>query len=78
MKVTNVGAATMHGAITMELNEESESSPLKKRLTHLAKIISTIGYIGAFLVFFSYLFSSIVIANNFNLNLIIVYINKRI
>lgn len=71
MKVTNVGAATMHGAITMELNEESESSPLKKRLTHLAKIISTIGYIGAFLVFFSYLFSVIVIANKFNPSLML-------
>lgn len=75
MKVTLVGENTMHGAITMELSDVSENSPLKTRLTHLAKIISTIGYIGAFLVFFSYLFSVIVIANKFNLNLIVKFVS---
>ncbi len=76
MKVTLVGENTMHGAITMELSDVSENSPLKTRLTHLAKIISTIGYIGAFLVFFSYLFSVIVIANKFNLNLIVKFVSN--
>ena len=76
MKVTLVGENTMHGAITMELSDVSENSPLKTRLTHLARIISTIGYIGAFLVFFSYLFSVIVIANKFNLNLIIKFVSN--
>lgn len=76
MKVTLVGENTMHGAITMELSDVSENSPLKTRLTHLARIISTIGYIGAFLVFFSYLFSVIVIANKFNLSLIINYVSN--
>ena len=76
MKVTLVGENTMHGAITMELSDVSENSPLKTRLTHLARIISTIGYIGAFLVFFSYLFSVIVIANKFNLSLIIKFVSN--
>ena len=76
MKVTLVGVNTMHGAITVELSDVSENSPLKTRLTHLAKIISTIGYIGAFLVFFSYLFSVIVIANKFNLGLIVKFVSN--
>jgi len=40
------------------------------RLRDLAKVISKIGYIGAFFVFISYLFSVIVISNNYNLDLI--------
>ena len=76
MKVTLVGENTMHGAITMELSDVSENSPLKTRLTHLARIISTIGYIGAYLVFFSYLFSVIFIANKFNLSLIIKFVSN--
>lgn len=71
MKVTSVGTKTMYGSIINELSLNDGNSPLKERLSHLAKIISTIGYIGALLVFISYLFSVIVISNNFNINLII-------
>lgn len=71
MKVTSVGTKTMYGSIINELSLDDGNSPLKDRLSHLAKIISTIGYIGALLVFISYLFSVIVISNNFNINLII-------
>lgn len=71
VKVSSVGVNTLFGKIAKEVQEKSSDSPLRIRLKHLASIISKIGYVGAFLVFFSYLFSSIVIANNFNLNLII-------
>ena len=71
VKVCSVGVNTLFGKIAKEVQEKSSDSPLRIRLKHLASIISKIGYVGAFLVFFSYLFSSIVIANNFNLNLII-------
>lgn len=71
VKVCTVGVNTLFGKIAKEVQEKSSDSPLRIRLKHLASIISKIGYVGAFLVFFSYLFSSIVIANNFNLNLII-------
>ena len=71
VKVCSVGVNTLFGKIAKEVQEKSSESPLRIRLKHLASIISKIGYVGAFLVFFSYLFSSIVIANNFNLNLII-------
>ena len=67
MKVTEVGEDTLFGKITHELKESQPPSPLKVRLSALAKVISRIGYVGAFLVSFSYLFSVIVINNNFNI-----------
>ena len=70
MKVKLVGANTVYGKIALELQEDTGESPLKYKLRHLAKIISNIGYLGAFLVFFSYLFSNVVIQNNFNMSLI--------
>lgn len=70
MQVTSVGLNTMYGNIALELLDKGGDSPLKLRLTHLAKILSRIGYVGAFLVFFSYLFSVIVINNNFDISLI--------
>ena len=70
MKVTNVGENTFYGKIALELQEKQPETPLKIRLRELAKFISKIGYIGAFLVFFSYLFKVIVINNNFDLTLI--------
>lgn len=66
MKVTSVGNETIYGALAEELTEHSPESPLKIRLRHLAKIISRIGYVGAFLAVVSYLFSVIIINNNFN------------
>lgn len=71
MKVVSVGDSTMYGSIISELSLDDGNSPLRERLSHLAKIISTIGYVGALLVFISYLFSVIIINNNFNVNLII-------
>lgn len=71
IKITNVGVNTLFGQIAKEIQEKSSDSPLKLRLRHLAGVISKIGYFGAFLVFFSYLFSVIFIANNFNINLIL-------
>ena len=70
MKVTDIGNKTIYGKLNEELNEKAPDSPLKIRLNKLAIIISRIGYIGAFFVSFSYLFSKIVLDNNFNLELI--------
>ena len=71
IKVTNVGAKTLFGQIASEIQEKSDTSPLTIRLRHLASVISKIGYVGAFLVFFSYLFSVLIISNNFSINLIL-------
>ena len=70
MLVTSVGVDTFYGRLSLEIQEEQPETPLKLRLRNLAKIISRIGYVGAFFVFFSYLFSVIVINNNFDINLI--------
>lgn len=65
MYVTEVGDKTIYGNIAKELQEAQPISPLKKRLVGVAKFISKIGYIGAILVTISYLFSVVVIENNF-------------
>jgi len=71
MRVVNVGEKTFYGKIALELQEKQPETPLKLRLRELAKFISKIGYIGAFLVFFSYLFKVIIINNNFNIDQIV-------
>ena len=76
MIVTKVGVNTFYGKISLELQEKQPESPLKLRLRDLAKVISKIGYMGAFLVAFSYLFSVIVIDNNFDMTRIINTINN--
>lgn len=68
--VTKVGMDTLYGKMAKELVQKEDISPLKLRLTHLAKIISKIGYIAAILIAISYLFSKIFILNNFNLEVI--------
>lgn len=70
MEVTEVGTNTHYGKIYKDLSDKGPISPLKLRLRKLANVISTIGYIGAFLVAFSYLFKVIVINNSFNIELI--------
>ncbi len=71
MKVTLVGDNTIYGKISQELQEKVPESPLKTKLRGLANTISKIGYIGAILASLSYLFSVIVIENDFSLDLII-------
>lgn len=70
MRVKNVGINTIYGGIAKELNEKVPDSPMKLRLHHLAKIISRIGFIGAVLVFFSYMFNVLFISNEFNTDII--------
>ena len=71
MKVLAIGNNTVYGKMNLELGEKAPDSPLKLRLRELALTISKIGYIGSFLVSFSYLFSVIVIKNDFNQELIL-------
>ena len=71
MRVKNVGINTIYGGIAKELNEKTPDSPMKLRLHHLAKIISRIGFIGAILVFFSYMFNVLFISNDFNMDVIL-------
>lgn len=71
MLVTRVGMNTFYGKLASEIQEKEPDSPLKIRLRELATVISRIGYISAILVAISYLFSVVVIQNNFDINKII-------
>ena len=61
MLCLRVGADTVFGKIKVSLGGEHEQSPLRCRLSRLAKRISTVGYIGAALVALAYLFNVFVI-----------------
>ena len=69
--VRYVGDNTFYGKMAMELQEDGGDSPLKLRLSKLAKMISKLGYIASGLVAISYLFYMIVILNGFDFGKII-------
>ncbi|MEG2311245.1 MAG: HAD-IC family P-type ATPase, partial [Bacilli bacterium] len=76
MFVTEVGDKTFYGKLASEIQEKQPDSPLKLRLRHLAGVISKFGYMGAFLVVISYLFSVIVINNHFDWQQIVLTITN--
>lgn len=65
MEVCHVGDHTMYGGLAKELQGETQESPMKLRLTKLARQISKLGYTAAVLVAFSDLFGAIVIENRY-------------
>ena len=70
IEVFAVGDSTYLGEISGQLQSDTRESPLKIRLSRLAKQISLLGYIAAALVGCAYLFSNIVIDSGFNGTLI--------
>ena len=70
MLITAVGDATFLGEISREIQTETRESPLKRRLTKLAKQISIFGYIAAALVAAAYLFNTFVISSGWQRELI--------
>ena len=72
MLVTAVGDKTFLGEISREIQTETRESPLKRRLTKLAKQISIFGYIAAALVAFAYLFNTFVISSGWHRELILI------
>lgn len=75
MEVKCVGNNTFYGKIAKDIQEKTPESPLKNRLRVLANFISKIGYFCAFLVMLSYLFSVIVIQNNFEWSKIVLMVS---
>lgn len=71
MLVKNVGENTFYGKISLDIQEKNSPSPLKERLTKLAKIISLFGYIGAVLVFLSYMYNAVIVPNNYDFNILL-------
>jgi len=76
LKITSIADNTMMGKISVSMQEKDEVSPLKLRLRILAKQISRLGYLGAFLASLSYLFMQIVVNNNFDWELIMLTISN--
>jgi len=68
---TAVGDNTAYGTLAAEIQCDEGTSPLKERLTKLAKIISRLGYIGAVIVAIAYLFNTLVISSGFDLGVIL-------
>ena len=70
MRVCKVGDSTFLGGISQQVQEDLRESPLKMRLSKLARQISRIGYIAAFLVAGVFLFKTFVIDSSFDLEII--------
>ncbi|MBQ8213283.1 MAG: calcium-translocating P-type ATPase, PMCA-type [Clostridia bacterium] len=71
MEVVSVGDRTFLGQISTEIQEETRESPLKLRLSKLAKQISILGYVAAILVALAYLFNSFVLDSGMQWELIV-------
>jgi len=63
--IGKVGDATFMGAVANDLQKSSRPSPLKERLSSLAKTVSILGYIASALIMTAYLFNVIVIDSGF-------------
>jgi len=77
MIVTHVGDSTFYGRLALDVQEDTIVSPLKARLTQLAKNISYFGYAAAVVVAVANLFNGIVAANNFDMVLITAHLANR-
>ena len=71
IKVSRVGKDTYYGMVAKDVQCETRESPLKHKLSHLAKQISRLGYFMAFAVGLCYLFFAIVDENGYDMNRII-------
>ena len=76
IRVDAVGDKTCYGNLASEIQDKEPISPLKLRLTKLAKTISIFGYIFAGLVALGYLFSVVFIENNFDIDKIVATISN--
>ena len=70
MRVESVGDNTFIGGISREIQADTRESPLKIRLSKLAKQISVVGYIAAALIALVYLFNIFAIDSAFDLDII--------
>lgn len=71
MEIFSVGEHSFLGQISDEVKMDTRESPLKLRLSKLAKQISRLGYAAALLVALAYLFNVIVIDSAFSYTLIL-------
>lgn len=70
MIALRVGDATFIGEIAGSLQDNTRPSPLKHRLSELAKTIGFMGYVGAFMIAFAYLFNSFFIKSGMDMAIV--------
>ena len=70
MRVLRVGDKTFLGGISREIQTDVRESPLKIRLSKLAKQISAVGYIAAVLVAMVYLFNIFAVDSAFDVDIV--------
>lgn len=70
MIALRVGDATFIGEIAGSLQDNTRPSPLKHRLGELAKTIGFMGYVGAFMIAFAYLFNSFFIKSGMDMAMV--------
>ena len=71
-----VGDESFLGQISEEVQIDTRESPLKLRLSKLARQISHLGYLAAFLIAFAYLFNTLVIDSSFHMPLILLKLHN--
>lgn len=76
IKVERVGGDTFYGNMAHIMQDKTRESPLRIRLTQLARLISKLGYCAAILVAIADLFNNLIIDNNFDMNLIMAEIQN--
>ena len=70
MRVECVGDRTFIGGISREIQTDTRESPLKIRLSRLAKQISIVGYVAAVLIALVYLFNVFAVDSAFDVDII--------
>ena len=74
-EVFAVGDESFLGKISLEVQTDTRESPLKIRLARLAKQISRLGFVAAFLIAFAYLFNCLVMDSGFEWELVLMKIS---
>ncbi len=70
MRVESVGDRTFIGGISREIQTDTRESPLKIRLSKLAKQISIVGYVAAALIVLVYLFNVFAVDSAFDVDIV--------
>ena len=68
MEVKRVGKSTVYGEVAESLTSERRKSPMRERLSALAKSVSTLGYAAAALVAVAYLFRAFFIETGMDMS----------
>ncbi len=71
IEIFSVGEESFLGKISDEVGMDTRESPLKLRLSKLARQISRLGYVAAVLIALAYLFNTLVLDSGFELELIL-------